>query len=277
MNFINCYNKLEIDRINELMKANPMLAKFEIEKYLTKFPNYYWGYVMQANILIILGEIQKANEVLNFLEEKINIKKGLKKDVRKLYIRKITNLRLRILAYNQNYETIYNFLLNNKDFIMEEKLSSEWFYIRILTGNLNDELIPGYLANQIANYNENYFRNHIQKHFVLKTQENSVFSENFPLEKVLEILPNYLKTPGLFYDYVTDKYIFRLDGVGSAGGIDTDLFEVITIHGTDHIINMYPTLEGTYTNSIDLNYIVNKDYSRKLSQIDKFNQRYKKK
>ena len=53
MNFINCYNKLEIDRINELMKANPMLAKFEIEKYLTKFPNYYWGYVMQANILII--------------------------------------------------------------------------------------------------------------------------------------------------------------------------------------------------------------------------------
>ena len=39
-----------------------------------------------------------------------NIKKGLKKDVRKLYIRKITNLRLRILAYNQNYETIYDFL-----------------------------------------------------------------------------------------------------------------------------------------------------------------------
>lgn len=124
---------------------------------------------MQANILIILGEIQKANEVLNFLEEKINIKKDLKKDVRKLYIRKITNLRLRILAYNQNYETLYDFLSNNKDFIMEEKLSSEWFYIRILTGNLNGELIPGYLANQIANYNENYFRNHIQKHFVLKT------------------------------------------------------------------------------------------------------------
>ena len=68
-----------------------------------------------------------------------------------------------------------------------------------------------------------------------------------------------------------------MDGVGSAGGIDTDLFEVITIHGTDYIINMYPTLEGTYTNSIDLNFIVNKDYSRKLSQIDKFNQRYKKK
>ena len=34
MKFINCYNKLEIDRINELMKTNPMLAKFEIEKYL---------------------------------------------------------------------------------------------------------------------------------------------------------------------------------------------------------------------------------------------------
>lgn len=275
MKYVNCYNKLEIDRINDLIKVNPLLAKAEIEKYLAKFPNYDWGYVMQANILIILGEVQKANDVLNFLEEKINIKKDLKKDVRKLYIRKITNLRLRILAYNQNYETIYEFLSNNKDFIMEEKLSSEWFYIRILTGNSNGELIPGYLANQIANYNEVYFRNHIQKHFTLKTQDNSVFSENFPLEKVLEILPNYLKTPGLFYDYVADKYIFRLDGVGSAGGMDTDLFEVITIHGTDHIINMYPTLEGTYTNSIDLNPIFNKGYSRKLSQIDKFNQRYK--
>lgn len=275
MKYVNCYNKLEIDRINDLIKVNPLLAKAEIEKYLAKFPNYDWGYVMQANILIILGEVQKANDVLNFLEEKINIKKDLKKDVRKLYIRKITNLRLRILAYNQNYETIYEFLSNNKDFIMEEKLSSEWFYIRILTGNSNGELIPGYLANQIANYNEVYFRNHIQKHFTLKTQDNSVFSENFPLEKVLEILPNYLKTPGLFYDYVADKYIFRLDGVGSAGGMDTDLFKVITIHGTDHIINMYPTLEGTYTNSIDLNPIFNKGYSRKLSQIDKFNQRYK--
>lgn len=275
MKYVNCYNKLEIDRINDLMKVNPLLAKAEIEKYLAKYPNYDWGYVMQANILIILGEVQKANDVLNFLESKVNSNKRLNKKIRKLYNNMITTLRLRILAYNKNYDTLYEFFLHNNEFITEAKLASEWFYIRILTGNSNGELIPGYLANQIANYNEVYFRNHIQKHFTLKTQDNSVFSENFPLEKVLEILPNYLKTPGLFYDYVTDKYIFRLDGVGSAGGMDTDLFEVITIHGTDHIINMYPTLEGTYTNSIDLNPILNKGYSRKLSQIDKFNQRYK--
>lgn len=275
MKFVNCYNKLEIDRINDLVKANPLLAKSEIEKYLAKFPNYDWGYIMHANILIILGEVQKANEVLNALEEKVKSNERLSEKLRELYSSKITYLRLRILAYNKNYDILYNFFSKNVEFIVKEKLASEWLYTRIITGNLNNEIIPGYVANQIANYNEVYFKNHIQKHFGAKTQENSVFSEIFPLEKVLEYLPNYLEQPGLFYDYFTDKYIFKLDGCGSASGIDTDLFEVITIHGTDNIINMYPTLEGTYTNSIDLNPILNKGYSRKLSQIDKFNQRYK--
>lgn len=275
MKFVNCYNKLEIDRINDLVKTNPLLAKSEIEKYLAKFSNYDWGYVMQANILIILGEVQKATEVLNVLEEKVKSNKKLSKELRELYSSKITCLRLRILAYNKNYDIMYNFFSKNAEFIVKEKLATEWLYTRIVTGNLNGEKLPGYLANQIVNYSEFYFKNHIQKHFGVKTQENSVFSENFPLEKVLEHLPNYLEQPGLFYDYFTDKYIFKLDGSGFASGIDTDLFEVITIHGTNHIINMYPTLEGTYTNSIDLNPIFNKGYSRKLSQIDKFNQRYK--
>ncbi len=275
MKFVNCYNKLEIDRINDLVKTNPLLAKSEIEKYLAKYPNYDWGYVMQANILIVLGEVQKANEVLNALEEKVKSNKRLSKELRELYISKITYLRLRILAYNRNYDILYNFFSKNTEFITKEKLATEWLYTRIVTGNLNGEKLPGYLANQIANYNEVYFKNHIQKHFGVKTQDNSVFSENFPLEKVLEHLPNYLEQPGLFYDYFTDKYIFKLDGCGFASGIDTDLFEVITIHGTNQIINMYPTLEGTYTNSIDLNPILNKGYSRKISQIDKFNQRYK--
>lgn len=230
---------------------------------------------MQANILIVLGEVQKANEVLNALEEKVKSNKRLSKELRELYISKITYLRLRILAYNRNYDILYNFFSKNTEFITKEKLATEWLYTRIVTGNLNGEKLPGYLANQIANYNEVYFKNHIQKHFGVKTQDNSVFSENFPLEKVLEHLPNYLEQPGLFYDYFTDKYIFKLDGCGFASGIDTDLFEVITIHGTNQIINMYPTLEGTYTNSIDLNPILNKGYSRKISQIDKFNQRYK--
>ena len=274
MKFVNCYNKLEIDRINDLVKTNPLLAKSEIEKYLAKYPNYDWGYVMQANILIVLGEVQKANEVLNALEEKVKSNKRLSKELRELYISKITYLRLRILAYNRNYDILYNFFSKNTEFITKEKLATEWLYTRIVTGNLNGEKLPGYLANQIANYNEVYFKNHIQKHFGVKTQDNSVFSENFPLEKVLEHLPNYLEQPGLFYDYFTDKYIFKLDGCGFASGIDTDLFEVITIHGTNQIINMYPTLEGTYTNSIDLNPILNKGYSRKISQIDKFNQRY---
>ena len=275
MKFVNCYNKLEIDRINDLVKTNPLLAKSEIEKYLAKYPNYDWGYVMQANILIVLGEVQKANEVLNALEEKVKSNKRLSKELRELYISKITYLRLRILAYNRNYDILYNFFSKNTEFITKEKLATEWLYTRIVTGNLNGEKLPGYLANQIANYNEVYFKNHIQKHFGVKTQDNSVFSENFPLEKVLEHLPNYLEQPGLFYDYFTDKYIFKLDGCGFASGIDTDLFEVITIHGTNQIINMYPTLEGTYTNSIDLNPFFNKGYSRKLSQIDKFNMRYK--
>ena len=131
MKFINCYNKLEIDRINELMKTNPMLAKFEIEKYLTKFPNYYWGYVMQANILIILGEIQKANEVLNFLEEKINIKKDLKKHVVYISLQEIEEMSLNKLY---SYDTflkmdILKKIIKPKNFsliLLEEVSDNFW-------------------------------------------------------------------------------------------------------------------------------------------------------
>lgn len=168
MKFVNCYNKLEIDRINDLVKTNPLLAKSEIEKYLAKYPNYDWGYVMQVNILIVLGEVQKANEVLNALEEKVKSNKRLSKELRELYISKITYLRLRILAYNRNYDILYNFFSKNTEFITKEKLATEWLYTRIVTGNLNGEKLPGYLANQIANYNEVYFKNHIQKHFGVK-------------------------------------------------------------------------------------------------------------
>ena len=81
-----------------------------------------------------------------------------------------------------------------------------------------------------------------------------------------------------FYGFFEDKYFFRYDGCGEAFHKNADYFEVITIHNTNNILTIYPSLDGKFHNNIDLNYILLEDVpTRKLSQIDKFNQRYKKK
>ena len=98
-------------------------------------------------------------------------------------------------------------------------------------------------------------------------------------EKVLkEIKRNINLDNKYFYGFFIDKYFFRYDGCGEAFHKNADYFEVITIHNTHNILTIYPSLDGKFHNNIDLNYILLEDVpTRKLSQIDKFNQRYKKK
>ena len=80
-----------------------------------------------------------------------------------------------------------------------------------------------------------------------------------------------------FYGFFEDKYFFRYDGCGEAFHKNADYFEVITIHNTNNILTIYPSLDGKFHNNIDLNYILLEDVpTRKLIQIDKFNMRYKK-
>ena len=54
-------------------------------------------------------------------------------------------------------------------------------------------------------------------------------------------------------------------------------FQVVTLHGTNNIITMYPATSCEYLSYIDLNYLKKDKKNAKTktrSQIEKFNARY---
>ena len=57
----------------------------------------------------------------------------------------------------------------------------------------------------------------------------------------------------------------------------TDYFKVICFHNTSNFITMLPVAEGEFLPHVDLNYMLSEsNHKVKIkSQIDKFNQRYK--
>ena len=73
-------------------------------------------------------------------------------------------------------------------------------------------------------------------------------------------------------------YIFKYDKCGVTNGRVSDYFLVITFHNTNKYISMYPCNSSSNFNYVDLNYLKIPSTSnvKRLSQIDKFNMRYKK-
>jgi hypothetical protein len=90
-------------------------------------------------------------------------------------------------------------------------------------------------------------------------------------------LDNY---PSMYSGIFKNFYIFKYDycGMLSDGKTKTDYFKVITLQHSNEILTMYPVSNDFKTPFIDITPIQEEDCSNKLvkrmSQIDKFNQRY---
>lgn len=281
--YFNCW---EYSDSKSITMSNPLLAAEKFKQYIEKYPKDYFSYVSYANILLTLGNIKEAENVIklgsNLAYENINFKNSNKyRD----FLESLNYVLLRLLAYNENYTKLYEYCINNPEKIRKSGLSSELLFSKIKCGLINENEISklSYKASQLFNYDEKLFLEHEKKH--LKSEDSSydtnissVFNIDFPFEKVLkEIKRNINLDNKYFYGFFEDKYFFRYDGCGEAFHKNADYFEVITIHNTNNILTIYPSLDGKFHNNIDLNYILFEDVpTRKLSQIDKFNMRYKK-
>lgn len=245
-----------------------------------------FSYISYANILLTIGNIKEAENVIKFGNNLANENSNFKNSNKyRDFLGNLNYVLLRLLAYNENYTKLYEYCINNPEKIRKNDLSSELLFSKIKCGLINENEISklSYKASQLFNYDEKLFLEHEKKH--LKSEDSSydtnissVFNIDFPFEKVLkEIKRNINLDNKYFYGFFEDKYFFRYDGCGEAFHKNTDYFEVITIHNTHNILTIYPSLYGNFHNNIDLNYILLEDVpTRKLSQIDKFNMRYKK-
>lgn len=280
----------EFEQAVAYMDSDPIKANSLFEKYIEGHPKDYIAYTYYASTYIIVGEFDKAEKVLNHAQELVKDDEEFQTfKTRVEYFEKMSTFtRVKILSYKEQYKTLND---NFNAFAKKLKnlpINDADFVSRIKTGNLEEskrERMGGYIFKQLFEYKEADFRDHIKKHLYeynaskdYEHKEMSVFSQDFPLDKVLEEVKKHMDgKKALYFGFVENTYVFKYDFCGKSEHKNANYFKVITIHGTNNIISMFPVSGDLKLPYTDLNYIQENNNSKKkgISQIDKFNRRYK--
>lgn len=283
------FDIFEFQHIIKLMDADPYTSLGLFEQYLNKYPSDYSAYLLYCSNLIILGKINEAERVYKYFERKYNEDKsisGTKKHKRIKESQVFTKIKL--LSYQGKYEELYKFCVKNINVIKEGKMNDAFFYSKKMTNRLdpNKRDENSYLFSQIVRYEESDFLEHIKKH-LLKEDENinkesiTIFKEGFPIEKVIREIKKHIPSEKkLLLGFYDNVYYFKYDSCGRVDNKIVDYFKVVCFNGTQDFITMCPVVVNKSLPYEDLNYLVNEDsFSkvRRISQIDKFNQRFNKK
>jgi len=284
------FNQFEFKDAIGFIDKNPSLAKIKFEEYLKKYPKDYSTYPYYISCLITLVYFDNTKRLVNHLKKVKYINDSFKHQQRKIKIleNNIVFCYCRLLSYKNKFEELYEFCKDNLDTIIDLKITILLLYckskLNILDEKLKDE--NKYLYGQIIEYKEDNFFEHIKEHFAdynkdLDNPNSSIFSVDFPIDSIIETVKSHIPSDKrLFTGFFQDTYVFKYDYCGRVDNKTTNYFKVICFNNTKNIITMFPCSNCEELPCIDLNYInQNKNNEntkvKRLSQIDKFNQRYK--
>ena len=284
------FNEFECKDALDYIDKNPAVAKVKLEDYLKKYPTDFSTYPYYISCLITLGEFEEAEKYLNYLKKAIHTNDKFNNQLRKVKLLKhniIFNY-LKLFSYEHKYNKLYKLCMENYSTITKLKLTSLVFYCRKKLNMLNQESREGnaYLYRQILDYKEDDLLEHIKRHLSefnkdLDEPNPCIFSVDFPLHKVLEAIKECIPSTDkrLLTGFYEDAYIFKYDYCGKVSNKVTNYFKVVCFNDTNNIITMYPSLNCEELPCIDLNYLkttaeTKNSKVKKLSQIDKFNQKY---
>lgn len=278
------FDNFKLEKYVDMIKYDPISAEYEFEKYIENYPYDYSAYPHYAHSLLVLGKTEDAIKIMNYVEEKSQNDTNYaqffqKNDYLKSSI--IIN-KYRILAQLEKYDELYEYY-NKTHFLISSDFNIIPFVCEKKLGLLDSRRdYPRYYFNQAAEYKEEDFLKHIQKHMAdYKTSSDmsnqAIFSPYFKIDEVLKeikrIIPSNKKLcTGIF----EDTYYFKYNDCGRDHNKITDFFLVVTFHNTNEIITMCPIVGIENCPHEDLNFL-NKDKVKVISQIEKFNRKYKKK
>ncbi len=270
------YNKTEFRHILSLISDfKYQQAIEEGYHYVEKYPYDVQAFTGLCSLLIRLGNIKEAEELLNHVT--------FNKKTNDISVNQYIYNKLKLLACQGKWDECYLFAKENISRLKEFRIDF-YFIILYLEKKLNvsfDIPIPGYTytMEQILHYDEQKALDHISKH-VDKT-ESCVFCDHFPVEECYfhfrNILPldNY---PRLYSGIFHNQYVFKYDKCGTNNGKSVDYIRVITLQDSNDIITMYPNNNKANFPYIDITpkeeMNLEKVKVKRLSQIEKFNQRY---
>lgn len=277
------WDEVELANLKKLYTIDPYSTKECIEEYLLRYPTDYNAIYFYIDILITLKEYCKAYEEIKRVRNIYIKDKRLTYQKRKKII-ELAEERLLIryyLATNQ-YDDALDYLEYNKCLKANIELELKIYCYKKLGIKSKNKSIS-YDSLQITDYSEERMINEI------KTKMNSMifnpdfpdkkrFINNFPLEKIIETVKAKMTEDNkLCFGYIVDTYVFKYDCCGRVDEKVQDYFKVICYHDTHDIIMMYPSKNSDKLPYVDINYIKEGPKIKSLTQIEKFNRRYKRK
>lgn len=270
-------------KLIEEQKINSAIMAFE--KYHEEFPYDLRATTTYASLLMNDGNIETAKEIL---EQAIITTKA--KNINKYDLIKA---KLKLLCCEGKYQEAYDYLQENN--ILLRRKDKEYdkclIFLKVKLGlpiqlNKNDPLYQQYTISQMISYSEEYALEHIRKHIGdYSNSEKSCFSSDFPLEEIfnkLRIILPLTDYRRMYSGIGKNLYIFKYDNNGRYCTRVNDYIRVITIQDTNDILTMYPSENKGDLPYIDLDIEKEEEITelpkvKRMSQIDKFNQRYGKK
>lgn len=285
------FNNYENKRARSNIMTNPLEAKAQYEEYIKKYPYDASAYPQYCYVLIILGELQEAEKILNdtqlMIDRDIKIYKTKQSsfDLDRIYFDIYLN-KLRISLAKGNYQDALELLQLDKYNINSRGLMT--YYCKRQLGLLDTESkqrnMDSYLFNQVIEYRKEDFIDHINHHQAdynmnLDEPDNYIFAFDFPIDSIIQECEKYVPSDKkLLMDLLNDRYYFKYDGCGRVDNKLTDYFCIVCFHNTGDMITMYPQNYGENLPYIDLNHMKPEEpqepKTKRLSQIDKFNQKY---
>lgn len=243
-------------------------------EYLDEYPYNVKAKILLIKTFCLLNEIEEAEKLLEYsLEVHYDIP--------------IFNVLAAILYYSkEDYQKAYEHY-EKIDFNEYKKAdpskAGEIYRLGIIiyekVGIEADLLIKdSYLTKQYMEYDEDKALEYIKKNF---KKGKSTFNYEEDIEKLFQTVRNKInedaaETPT--FDTL-DLYYFKKKNVGKRNNNSTDILEVRTIKNTDQIITMFPVENKKNIIINELNdekrYTTGIQRTRK-SQIEKFNEKYKK-
>lgn len=278
------YHHSDLKQIIKIVVAKKFeQAKVELDAYVEKYPNDFRAYPYYIDLLIKLNELNLAEEKLSIMETLVN-----KRIDSILKIEMVKRLKIKLLSFSGRYEECYTLLKENQTLLFNVDIAYQelLFFLEDRLGlrDLN-YTSDSYLHKQIIDYSDERFLEHVGKHQYGSCLEagSSIFAEDFPLKeihfKLKEMLPldELKRNNGLIDNF----YTFRYDYCGRCDGKLVNYFRLVTLNGSNQFITMYPYENDENCRYLDLNYMrvekVESPKVKRMSQIEKFNQRYGKK
>lgn len=271
---VNIEYFLKIMKLAEEYKLEQAIKEYQ--KYIQNYPKHLNAYVFYADALIKANRLDEAEYVLS---QVIITPRTPNKDIENL-----TMIKIKLLCCKKKYKECYELLLQNINIYFQRK-SHFVLLIKFLKrelGILNESDISrfkGYLFQQLYDYNEEKALAHIQEHHIFDDEDSiSHFVKDFPLKevyyKIRKMLPleNKIITNG-----VKELYVFKYDANGHVNNKLVDFIQIVTFQDSNDIITMYPYENEERAFFIDISPVLGEEEGIKLkrvSQIDKFNQRY---